>query len=63
MATDIVGGLFGITPQGYERQQYEQALREGQAFGTPEGLYASAAQLGRGLGGAMGAVDPILQKI
>jgi len=63
MATDIVGGLFGITPQMYERQQYEQSLREGQAFGTPQGLYASAAQLGRGLGGALGAVDPTLQKI
>jgi len=59
----IVGGLFGLTPQAYERQQYQQSLQEGQAFGTPEGLYASAAQLGRGLGGAMGAVDPMLQKI
>ena len=59
----IVSGLFGLTPQAYERQQYEQALKEGQAFGTPEGLYASAAQLGRGVGGALGAVDPTLQKI
>ena len=59
----IVSGLFGLTPQSYERQQYEQALREGQAFGTPQGLYASAAQLGRGIGGALGAVDPTLQKI
>ena len=63
MATDIVGGLFGITPQSYERQQYEQSLREGQSFGTPQGLYASAAQLGRGIGGALGAVDPQLQLI
>jgi hypothetical protein len=63
MATDIVGGLFGITPQSYERQQYEQALREGKSFGTPEGLYASAAQLGRAVGGALGAEDPTLQKI
>jgi len=63
MATDIVGGLFGITPQSYERQQYEQSLREGKSFGTPEGLYASAAQLGRAVGGALGAVDPTLQKI
>jgi hypothetical protein len=63
MATDIVGGLFGITPQSYERQQYEQSLREGQSFGTPQGLYASAAQLGRGLGGALGSQDPQLQKI
>jgi hypothetical protein len=59
----IVGGLFGITPQSYERQQYEQSLREGQAFGSPEGLYASAAQLGRGLGGALGAEDPQLKLI
>ena len=59
----IVSGLFGLTPQAYERQQYEQALQEGQAFGTPQGLYASAAQLGRGIAGAMGAEDPQLQKI
>jgi len=63
MATDIVGGLFGITPQTYERQQYEQSLREGQSFGTPQGLYASAAQLGRGIGGALGAEDPQLKLI
>lgn len=63
MATDIVGGLFGITPQAYERQQYEQALREGQSFGTPQGLYASAAQLGRGIGGALGAEDSQLKLI
>jgi len=59
----IVGGLFGITPQTYERQQYEQSLREGQSFGTPQGLYASAAQLGRGIGGALGAEDPQLKLI
>jgi hypothetical protein len=59
----IVSGLFGLTPQAYERQQYEQALREGQAFGTPQGLYASAAQLGRGIGGALGAEDPQLKLI
>jgi len=59
----IVSGLFGITPQAYERQQYQQSLQEGQTFGTPQGLYASAAQLGRSLGGVMGAVDPMLQKI
>jgi hypothetical protein len=63
MATDIVGGLFGITPQSYERQQYEQSLREGQSFGTPQGLYASAAQLGRGIAGALGAEDPQLKLI
>jgi myosin heavy subunit len=59
----IVSGLFGLTPQAYERQQYEQSLREGQTFGTPQGLYASAAQLGRGIGSFMGAEDPTLLKI
>jgi hypothetical protein len=59
----IVSGLFGLTPQAYERQQYEQALQEGESFGTRAGLYASAAQLGRGIGGALGAVDPTLQRI
>lgn len=59
----IVGGLFGITPQAYEEQAYNQALERGQSFGTRAGLYASAAQLGRGIGGALGAEDPTLQKI
>jgi len=59
----IMGGLFGITPQAYEEQSYNQALQRGESFGTRAGLYASAAQLGRGIGGALGAVDPTLQKI
>lgn len=64
MATDsIVSGLFGVTPQMYERQLNEQALGEGQQFGTRAGLYAAGAQLGRGLGGALGVEDPMLQKI
>jgi hypothetical protein len=70
MATDIVGGLFGITPQSYERQLSEQGLAQGEQLGamSPDAfgrsmLYAGGAQLGRGLGGAMGAVDPQLQLI
>jgi hypothetical protein len=70
MATDIVGGLFGITPQSYERQLSEQGLGEGASLGqmSPDAfgrsmLYAGGAQLGRGIGGAMGAVDPQLQLI
>jgi len=59
----IVSGLFGLTPQAYERQQYQQSLQEGEAFGTRAGLYASAAQLGRGIGGALGAEDPQLRLI
>jgi hypothetical protein len=63
MATDIVGGLFGITPQALDEQAYNQALQRGKAFGTPQGLYASAAQLGRGIGGVLGAEDPQLKMI
>ena len=63
MATDIVGGLFGITPQALDEQAYNQALQRGKAFGTPQGLYASAAQLGRAVGGVFGAEDPQLKLI
>jgi hypothetical protein len=63
MATDIVGGLFGITPQALDEQAYNQALNRGRAFGTPQGLYASAAQLGRAVGGVLGAEDPQLKLI
>jgi len=47
MAQDIVGGLFGITPEMYQQRV----------------VYAGAAQLGRGIGGAMGAEDPQLKLI
>jgi hypothetical protein len=70
MATDIVGGLFGITPQSYERQLSEQGLAQGEQLGamSPDAfgrsmLYAGASQLGRGIGGALGGQDPQLQKI
>jgi hypothetical protein len=70
MATDIVGGLFGITPEMYQQQRAEQGLEEGVALGrmAPDAfgrsmLYAGAAQLGRGIGGAMGAQDPQLKLI
>jgi hypothetical protein len=70
MATDIVGGLFGITPDMYQQQRAEQGLAEGAKLGqmSPDAfgrsmLYAGAAQLGRGIGGAMGAQDPQLKMI
>jgi hypothetical protein len=70
MATDIVGGLFGITPQSYERQLSEQGLAQGEQLGamSPDAfgrsmLYAGGAQLGRGIGGALGAEDPQLKLI
>jgi hypothetical protein len=70
MATDIVGGLFGLTPEMYQQQRSQQALQEGVDLGqmSPDAfgrsmLYAGAAQLGRGIGGALGAQDPQLQLI
>jgi hypothetical protein len=70
MATDIVGGLFGITPEMYQQQMAQQGLAEGASLGqmSPDAfgrsmLYAGASQLGRGIGGALGAVDPQLQLI
>lgn len=71
MATDsIVGGLFGMTPELYEMnlRKQEQATGAELAKLTPfqqaqAGLYSSGAQLGRGLGGLMGAEDPQLKII
>ena len=70
MATDIVGGLFGITPEMYQQQVAQQSLAQGEQLGSmsPDAfgrsmLYAGASQLSRGIGGAMGAVDPQLQLI
>jgi len=71
MATDsIVGGLFGMTPESYQdtRQLLEQrqALQQAQLDPYEAVNYMAARagqQLGRGLGGALGAQDPQLQKI
>jgi hypothetical protein len=70
MATDIVGGLFGITPEMYQQNVGEDILNQGvkmgqlapDAFGRAN-VYAGAAQLGRGIAGAMGAEDPQLRLI
>jgi len=70
MATDIVGGLFGITPEMYQQNVGENILAQGvqmgqlapDAFGRAN-VYAGATQIGRGIGGALGAEDPTLQKI
>jgi len=63
MATDIVGGLFGITPESYEEGVYNRALKRAQDYDAPAQLQASFAQLGRGIGGALGAEDPQLKLI
>jgi len=70
MAQDIVGGLFGITPEMYQQRVGENILQQGvqmgqlapDAFGRAN-VYAGAAQLGRGISGVMGAQDPQLKLI
>jgi len=70
MADSIVGGLFGITPEMYQQSKAEQGLAQGEQLGamSPDAfgrsmLYAGGAQLGRGIGGALGGQDPMLQLI
>jgi hypothetical protein len=70
MAENIVAGLFGLTPQMYQNQQYGQDLNRGIALAqlspgaaAQAGLQASVGQLGRGIAGAMGIEDPQLQRI
>lgn len=71
MATDsIVGGLFGMTPESYQdtRQLLEQrqALQQAQLDPYEAVNYMAARagqQLGRGIGGALGAEDPQLKLI
>jgi len=70
MAQDIVGGLFGITPEMYQQNVGENILQQGVQMGrlAPDefgraNVYAGAAQLGRGISGVMGAQDPQLQRI
>jgi len=68
--TNIVAGLFGMTPEMYQRQQYQQDLQQGIDFArlspsaaAQAGLQASVGLLGRGFAGAMGVEDPTLQRI
>ena len=70
MAQDIVAGLFGVSPEMYQQQMVGQALSQGAQLGqmSPDAfgramLYSGGAQLGRGIGGALGAQDPMLQLI
>jgi len=67
---NIVEGLFGLTPDMYERQQYQQDLKRGYELAqlspgaaAQAGLQASVGQLGRGFAGAMGIEDPQLKLI
>jgi len=70
MAENIVAGLFGLTPQMYQNQQYQQDLNRGISMAqlspgaaAQAGLQASVGQLGRGFAGALGIEDPQLKLI
>ena len=70
MAENIVAGLFGLTPQMYQNQQYQQDLNRGiqmaqlsPGAAAQAGLQASVGQLGRGFAGALGIEDPQLKLI
>ena len=79
MADNIVGGLFGVSPEMYRRatqeRDYAQAMGAGRMAATPgtmmspslAPIYAEAAQsgqlIGKGVGALLGAQDPELQRI
>jgi len=66
----IVEGLFGMTPEMYQGQQYQQDLKRGYELAQLDPgaaaraqLGASVGQLGRGFAGALGIEDPQLKLI
>lgn len=70
MAQDIVGGLFGITPEMYQQNKQQQQMAEAIKMGslTPEQFvgtqaYRGGQAAGNVLGGLMGVEDPQLQAI
>lgn len=70
MATDIVGSLFGVTPELYQEQRdlmrQKQAMEFAQADPRTQatfGLYRAGQQAGQALGGLMGVEDPQMRLI
>jgi len=66
----IMGSLFGVTPELYQREQRMLAEREALGFAqlTPQqkvsyGAYTTGQQLGNALGGLMGVEDPQMRLI
>lgn len=67
---DIVGGLFGVTPEMYQQQRQQQQLAEAVKMGslTPQQFintqaYRGGQAAGNVLGGVLGVEDPELAKI
>jgi hypothetical protein len=70
MAESIVGGLFGINPAMYQQQQQQQVFDHAVAMQNLNplqqagvGLQQAGYNFAGALGGAMGGVDPQLQRI
>ena len=70
MADSMIAGLFGMTPEMYQGQQYNQDLKRSYELAQLDPgaaaraqLGASVGQLGRGFAGAMGIEDPQLRMI
>lgn len=70
MADSMIAGLFGMTPEMYQGQQYNQDLKRSYELAQLDPgaaaraqLGASVGQLGRGFAGALGVEDPQLKMI
>ncbi len=70
MATDIVGSLFGVTPEALETTRQQQMRQQALALAqlTPQeqityGASLAGQQFGRGVGGVLGAEDPQMKKV
>lgn len=67
---DIIGGLFGVTPESFQQQRQAQQINEAAAVGamSPEQFikfsgYRAGQAAGNVLGGLLGVEDPELAKI
>jgi hypothetical protein len=66
MATDIVGSLFGVTPELLQQRQFEIADRQAQEYAQMSPLQRASYGLARGgyqLAGALGGEDPQLRMV
>ena len=70
MASEIVGSLFGVTPELYQEQRDLMRQKQAMAFAQQDpraqatfGLYRAGQQVGQALGGLMGAEDPQMRLI
>jgi hypothetical protein len=70
MAESMIAGLFGMTPEMYQNQQYQRDLKVGAELAQLDPgaaaraeLRSNVGQLGRGLAGLMGVEDPQMKLI